>query len=311
MKKILLAVITLIMTAGAVSAQQYMYVWMKDGTHQSYLISELDSVGFYLPENIGGNTGGIGVFSVSATEKVQFAPGNLQYQASTDTWRFAEHQYDYIGDANKNISSTYSGWIDLFGWGTGNAPTKSSTSDSDYGTFIDWGQNTISNGGNDAGLWRTLSREEWEYLFHGRTNYDKLFGLGNVAGVNGVIILPDNWDETKPQGLSFQPSVANGLTWKSTYYLCRRCDRYTDNTYSAKQWDDLMQSAGAVFLSASGDRYGNEVLYTDSYCRYWSSTQDGSNNANYLNISTEYLYVQINNGRAHGQSVRLVRVLMN
>ena len=51
-------------------------------------------------------------FSVSATKKVRFSPGNLQYQASTKTWRFAEHQYDYIGDANRNISPTYSGWID-------------------------------------------------------------------------------------------------------------------------------------------------------------------------------------------------------
>ncbi|MBQ0154797.1 MAG: hypothetical protein KBS70_08475, partial [Bacteroidales bacterium] len=55
----------------------------------------------------------IGSFSVSPTTKVTFAPGNLQYQASTNTWRFAEHQYDYVGDANTNISATYDGWIDL------------------------------------------------------------------------------------------------------------------------------------------------------------------------------------------------------
>lgn len=47
------------------------------------------------------------------------SPGNLQYQASTGIWRFAEHQYDYIGSGNENISTSYSGWIDLFGWGTG------------------------------------------------------------------------------------------------------------------------------------------------------------------------------------------------
>ena len=91
-----------------------------------------------------------GLFSVSATKQVHFSQGNLQYQASTNTWRFAEHQYDYVGTQtadycgfyggnvsgsdNRNISSTYNGWIDLFGWGTGSNPTLSSTSFEDYGT---------------------------------------------------------------------------------------------------------------------------------------------------------------------------------
>ena len=63
--------------------------------------------------------------------QVVFSQGNLQYQASTNTWRFAEHQYDFVGNdakgnvyigetkcSNKQISATYSGWIDLFGFGT-------------------------------------------------------------------------------------------------------------------------------------------------------------------------------------------------
>ena len=48
-----------------------------------------------------------GEFSVSATTKVHFSQGNLQYQASTNNWRFAAHQYDTIGGANANISPTY------------------------------------------------------------------------------------------------------------------------------------------------------------------------------------------------------------
>ena len=47
-----------------------------------------------------------------------FASGNLQYQASEKEWRFAENQWDIVGDDNANISSTYTGWIDLFGWAT-------------------------------------------------------------------------------------------------------------------------------------------------------------------------------------------------
>ena len=122
-----------------------------------------------------------GSFSVSATQQVHFSQGNLQYQARTNTWRFAEHQYDYVGTQtaayegashggnvsgsdNRNISSTYSGWIDLFGWGTGDNPTLSSDNYGAYGTFVDWGSNPISNGGNTANRWRTLTQAEWEYL---------------------------------------------------------------------------------------------------------------------------------------------------
>ena len=56
-----------------------------------------------------------GVFSLSDTTIALFSQGNLQYQATTNTWRFAENQWDIVGYANMNVSSTYDGWIDLFG----------------------------------------------------------------------------------------------------------------------------------------------------------------------------------------------------
>ena len=59
-----------------------------------------------------------GVFSVSDSTMIHFSKGNLQYQASTETWRFATNQYDIVGLANNQISNTNEGWIDLFGWGT-------------------------------------------------------------------------------------------------------------------------------------------------------------------------------------------------
>ena len=73
-------------------------------------------------------------FSVSPKQKVLFSPGNLQYKASTKEWRFAPRQYDYIGENNIKISDTYSGWIDLFGWGTGHKPTLKSNKHYDYNT---------------------------------------------------------------------------------------------------------------------------------------------------------------------------------
>ena len=54
----------------------------------------------------------------SSGDKVSFAPGNLQYQATTNTWRFAPNQWDAIGNDNQNVAEDYSGWIDMFAWGT-------------------------------------------------------------------------------------------------------------------------------------------------------------------------------------------------
>lgn len=84
-------------------------------------------------------TAGVGPDGQAGTAddvKVQFSQGNLQYQASTNTWRFAPNQYDYIGDGGTNygnvkygdntqIAENYDGWIDLFGWGTsGNSENR-------------------------------------------------------------------------------------------------------------------------------------------------------------------------------------------
>lgn len=159
-----------VMTGACAMAQTMFYVSKHDGTNVAYQIADVDSIWF---PSVGGDGVLPGAFSVSATKKVNFSQGNLQYQASTKTWRFAENQYDMIGAANSNISSTYNGWIDLFGWGTSGYnnkyPYMTSTTNADYGdgnndiagTNYDWGvYNAISNGGNAKGLWRTLTTAE-------------------------------------------------------------------------------------------------------------------------------------------------------
>ncbi|MCR4663754.1 MAG: hypothetical protein K5660_00105 [Paludibacteraceae bacterium] len=246
---------------------------------------------------------GLGPFSVSATQQVIFSPGNLQYQASTKTWRFAEHQWNYIGDANKNISSSYSGWIDLFSWGTGDNPTKSSTNNSDYSTFTDWGVNPISTGGNAANLWRTLTKDEWVYLFHGRANAEKLFGLGTVNGVQGTIILPDGW--STPSGLTFIPSTDKGLAWLEINYYNSKGDNFSHNTYTSSQWEQ-MEANGAVFLPVSGNRYGTSVDDVGTNGYYWSSTPNGSSYAYFVLFRSNNLNPEFNNSRHFGLSVRLV-----
>jgi hypothetical protein len=258
------------------------------------------------PETPEGLTQGF--FSVSATLQVRFSQGNLQYQASTGTWRFAERQSDYIGEGNANINETYDGWIDLFGWGTSgynhgaNAYQPWSTSEhySDYYAYgngrnnlydqtgqADWGYNAISNGGNTANQWRTLTSAEWEYLFNNHQ-----YGIGNVNGVGGVILLPDSW--TQPSGCSFTAGPAsNNGDW-------------THNSYTLAQWAN-MEAAGAVFLPAAGVRDGTNVFGMGSNGVYWSSTPNSESYANLLDFRSDYLYAMTYGLRHYGFSVRLVR----
>ena len=231
-----------------------------------------------------------GLFTINADgDQVWFSQGNLQYQASTGTWRFAENQYDYVGEDNENISTTYSGWIDLFGWGTGSNPTLSSTDYSYYGTFTDWGSNTISNGGNTANSgWRTLSQVEWNYLLYTRANASSKMGGGSVNGVHGEIVLPDSW--TLPAGLTF---TAGQNGWQ--------------NSYTLAQWA-LMEAAGAVFLPTAGYRYGTSVYNVGNTGIYWPSTPWDEFFAYHLDISSYGLGIDVTNAyHSFGFAVRPVR----
>ena len=253
----------------------------------------------------------IGVFSVSETKQVTFSPGNLQYTQSTNTWSFAEKQYDYIGTDNVtggsvSTDATYgdskSGTaladkVDLFGWSTSttNFGVSTSTSNSDYsGSFVDWGTNQI---GSDApNTWRTLTYDEWNFLRNGRPNASSLRGVAQVNGVNGWIFLPDNW--TCPEGVTF----------KSGFHSSYGVDYYAAyQTFTAEQWAKL-EAAGAVFLPAAGYRYGSDVDSVQGYGGYWSATE----NDNYYAGSLDFFSVGANmyfSNRNYGHSVRLVKDL--
>lgn len=242
-----------------------------------------------------------GIFSVSASKKVKFSQGNLQYQASTKTWRFAEHQWDITGDANTSISSSYSGWIDLFGWGTsgynGKNPWMTSTTNTDYvngemdiaGTNYDWGVNsTISNGGGKS--WRTLTKDEWVYVFDKRSTSSGIrYAKATVNGVNGIILLPDNWS-------------------KNTYSLSNtnKSDAsYSNNIISRTDWTNKFEANGAVLLPAAGDRIGTRVRYAGSCGDYWSASCKGKYTYTVW-FTKEYLSLDGANDRYYARSVRLV-----
>jgi hypothetical protein len=240
-----------------------------------------------------------GRFSVAADKLVTFSSGNLRYNASTSTWAFAENQYDFVGSDNANISSTYDGWIDLFGWGTSGYNNKMPymTSDTDYdygdgtndltGTNYDWGgYASISNGGNMA--WRTLSAGEWDYLLQTRDGAASKHGNATVAGNKGLVLLPDKWQ--LPEGLSF---TADPTDW-------------TTNTYTADQWAK-MEAAGAVFLPASGRRVDGSIYNITSNCRgyYWTVSASGEDKALFLDFREAQVAQTSPQYRSYGYAVRL------
>lgn len=250
-----------------------------------------------------------GKFSVSSTNQVQFSQGNLQYLAKKKKWRFTINQYDCIGSDNNKISSSFSGWIDLFCWGTGNNPTNASTDINDYTTFLDWGINAINNGGNETNQWRTLSKDEWVYLFYGRANAATLFGLGSVNGVNGLILLPDQWKS--PESVTFTESTNQGLEdTNSNYFFNNEINAFLHNSYTIEQWS-VMESVGAVFLPAAGRRFGNDVYDVATNGYYWSMTTplEECSVAYLLLFNSNRLDPRIQDCRYQGFSVRLARYI--
>lgn len=236
------------------------------------------------PEAIDSNGILPGLFSVGEGRQIHFSKGNLQYQGSTGLWRFAEQQYDFIGEGNEDMSASYSGWIDHFAWGTSGwegsgaecympycvlaEPEKYYVGGSydhdlvgDYAN-ADWGvYNAISNGGNRAGLWRTMTSAEWKYLFEQRPRAERLRAFATVCGHYGIVLLPDNWSSTD---FSFTP---NG--------------KYYSNSYNAEVWDN-MQRQGAVFIPAAGYRTVRASSMMDINGLYWSVNANSSQSNEYI-----------------------------
>ncbi len=255
-----------------------------------------------------------GKFSVSDTQQVQFSQGNLQavvgggyapdyYYASS--WKFAEHQWDYLGNTGNNNHFGTGNSVDLFGWVGTNADNNTfgyglctSTNDNDYGYTIsalksDWGTLAITNGGNTPNFgWRTLTKDEWVYLFNTRTTTSGIrYARATVNNVIGVILLPDDWNASYHALVSANTADAN----------------FTSNPITAAEWTSDFEAHGAVFLPAAGIREGTSVSHVNSSGQYWSSTSEGYNSAYQVFFDNSDLNPSSNPGRHNGCSVRLVR----
>ena len=251
-----------------------------------------------------------GAFTVNANgDQVYFSQGNLQYigSAAAPYWKFADHQWDYLGTTTGQNSSDENVDRDLFGYGTSGynhgancyQPWSTSTNWNDYlpyGDWLynlydqtgqaDWGYNAIANGGNtENNGWRTLTDDEFGYIISGRNTTSGIrWAKGIVNGVNGFILLPDNWTAS-----IYALNNTNG-------------GNYGSNTITAEDWANTLEANGAVFLPAAGHRNGTNVSDYSSNGYYWCARQ-----------SVAYSFIQggdffdASHPLHYGYSVRLVR----
>ena len=259
-------------------------------------------------------TGAIsGKFTINSLgDQVYFSQGNLQYVGSAGSpyWKFAENQWDYLGN-NGQGGSSQTVDRDLFGWGTSGfnhgancyRPWSTSETNSDYYAYgqynynlydqsgmADWGRNPIMNGGNQSNQWRTLTKDEWDYIINYRNTPSGVRWVqAKVNNVNGMILLPDDWSTTYYH-LNY-PNV-NSTEWGY-------------NPISATSWSELEQH-GAVFLPASGGRWsGGEIGFVTSL--YWSSSCYDADQSWVLNFGNSSMIPSYKRNRFLGGAVRLVR----
>ena len=264
------------------------------------------------------------LFSVSTSEQVYFSKGNLQYigSAATPYWKFADNQWDILGDNGQGSSSPTAN-RDLFGWGTSgwnngntyyrpyNTAVINYGGDQGYGygptngtsylydltgdyAEADWAwHNAISNGGDAVHQWRTLTKNEWNYVFNERTTTSGIrYAKAIVNNVKGIILLPDDWNTATYALNNTNTASAN----------------YASNNITATDWTDVLEDNGAVFLPAADYRNKTDIQYVNFYGLYWSSSHLPSDTGYaYCLYLSDYEFSVYDYSRELGLSVRPVQ----
>ena len=165
------------------------------------------------------------LFTIDAQgHQVRFSKGNLKQNGSS--WSFHENQYDCSATQDDTER-------DLFQWSVAG----------------DW--NSAGTSVADTTGWRVLTAAEWEYIVNIRLG--NRFAKARVAGVNGLILFPDNYVQPSEIRLNYVNVVSSDLA-----------SIYSDfNDLDATDWGK-MEAAGAIFLPAvhSGGGEGH----------YWSTS---------------------------------------
>lgn len=297
-------------------------------------------------------------------DKVRFSQGNLMYSNTVWSFHENQYDRCFTQTGYTDVRSNYTetGTFDLFGWGTsgydntaidtcakrfqpwslsantynlnynewGYGPSIGIDGVTDYNLTgnsaqYDWGvHNPISNGGNQAGLWRTLTEEEWLYIANTRqtfpvngvehARYVLSFINDDTTPVLGLILFPDHYVGGTPEG----------VTWGSINSSIITGSLSSAGTCTTAGWAAL-EAAGCVFLPNCGYSAGH---YTNNFrgapqgpgsnsgitLAYWSSTHyEGSNKTTWAfayggSASSGYIFKEGTHfARYIGLPVRLVK----
>ena len=240
----------------------------------------------YLPGEFTINTGGT---------KVKFSKGSLYWDGSA--FRFEANQWSF--------ASTWDTLhVNHFLWSKSASVAYAATySDSGATTSDEFFTNSSSFqvAGEEAGTWRTLSKDEWGYLLINRSG--NRFAKAKVNGVTGLLIFPDGYSGT---------TSGNGIAAVNNAGAAYPGNNIPDDTWAS------MESDGAVFLPAAGARNKDtnpNVINVGTYGNSWSSTTywySGHHCAYGLNFGSDFMYPA--NGyydRSNGMLVRLVLSVEN
>ena len=175
----------------------------------------------------------------------------------------------------------------------------------------DWAwHNVIINGGVSMDgpvnhIWRVMTKEEWEYLIarSGRT----LIGTGTLKGVQGLFILPDDWDWSETTVAAAATAYNNFEFVSASASLSSFTNNIIDNSSEGSAFWDVLENAGVVFLPGEGYRVESSI-YASTRGYYWLATGSDSK----LSIVAQF-YENVcgitRKSHAEGCAVRPVREL--
>lgn len=188
-----------------------------------------------------------GLFSVSASKKVQFTKGNLYWDGRE--FKFEDKQTYY-----PSLSSWNTSHIGHFFWTIWTedqaAAYADSYNNSSNGTdavpfFAESNKNNLTVEGT-TGLY-ALSQAEWDYLLNSRPNAEDLCKVNvNVGGTTCFVIAPDGFSGELKSSYTVEERDAN--------------------------------TSGLLFLPVAG-QFDNSKNPYRGMGYYWTSTPDGSNDA--------------------------------
>lgn len=214
-------------------------------------------------------------------KKVKFAVGNLQYKPSDGTWRIAQHQYDYVGGGYKGqtkypgtdlwdgeYGTIYENGVKCYNIRTDKPTVTSHVGWIDAFTFDEVPATITINGET----FRTPTADEFAYLVSTRDKANQLRARARIMldevtpddneFVNGMILLPDNWDpKVLTAGKTFIPDL-NGKDG---------CWFFYDNILTEGEWR-LLEAQGAIFLPAAGNPAGPDNAKYNRSGFYWTSS---------------------------------------